>query len=118
MKKINLKYLRMSAMVLGALSSLAGLWFLMHHAVEQPEQSGQFTTIKYLSYFLFFGFVLAWFRPKEGGIVQSFGSLILFMYLVYLPVVNKIWMILFFTGFLLTGLLFIAYNYLLEKKNH
>jgi len=116
MKTNHLKLIRIIAISLGILSSSAGLWFLMRHAALQPNQGAEFITIKYLGFFLFFGFVLALFRPKEGGIVQSFGSLIMFMYLMYMPEIDQPEVIFAFTGFLATGILFILFSHIKSRE--
>ncbi len=57
------------------------------------------------------GFLFAWFREKEGGVIMIFGSIILGLYVYYMGIQNNVLYALLITlSFLIPALLFIYYH--------
>ncbi len=82
----SLKYLKSIARITGIMASAVVVYFIVRIGMA-PENEGndQIITINAMFAFLIFGFIIAWFREKEGGIILSFGSIITYMYFSYLP---------------------------------
>ncbi len=116
MKERQKSYLRIIARVTGIASSLAAIYFIIFIGMDTENKGNeQIITINTMFAFLIFGFVIAWFREKEGGIILTFGSIITYMYFSYLPYEQFpiFWMYSFM--FAVPGLLFLYLNYRKKK---
>lgn len=82
----NLKIIRVLARITGIIAAATSLYFIIFTGMA-PENQGneQIITINVMQAFLIFGFVIGWFREREGGMILTFGSLIMYLYVHYLP---------------------------------
>ena len=118
MKDIN--KIKLLARITGIIASAMVIYFIVSIGLA-PENQGneQIITINTMFAFLVFGFIIAWFREKEGGIILSFGSVITYMYFSYLPPDKQFplsWMYAFM--YVIPGLLFLYYSYLKYKQDN
>lgn len=80
------KYLQLIARISGILASAIAIYFIIRIGMAPENQrNDQIITINIMFAFLIFGFIIGWFREKEGGIILSFGSIITYLYFSYLP---------------------------------
>ncbi len=113
LKPDQLKILLYIARILGVLASALALYFIIAIGFREAEENKQLITINYLLIFLMFGFLIAWFRAREGGIILSFGTVIMYLYVVYMPdIVGYFWLYVAF--FFLSGIVFLWYDF--EKR--
>lgn len=118
MKKYK-NQIRWTARILGLLSSLYFLisFVLGNMSVIATQQDRTLTSILFLLFFTIAGYIFAWFREREGGIVLIFGGLILGMYLFYSDESANIMLsVIYALPFFIPGLLFYWYSELTKER--
>lgn len=105
--------IKIIARVAGVIASAIAIWFIITKGLA-PENKGndQVITINVMMAFLIFGFLIGWFREREGGIVMTFGSVMLYLYLSYLPPELLPYSYLYILAFMIPGILFLYLSYL------
>lgn len=105
------------ARVTGILASGIAIWFIVSKGLA-PENKGnnQVITMNVMMVFLIFGFLIGWFREREGGIIMTFGSIMLYLYLSYLPPTLLPYRYLYILAFLIPGILLLYLSYLISGK--
>ncbi len=105
------------ARVIGLIASVVAIWFIVSKGLA-PENKGnnQIITINVMMVFLIFGFLIGWFREREGGIIMTFGSIMLYLYLSYLPPTLLPYRYLYILAFMIPGISFLYLSYLMSGK--
>ena len=113
----RVKTIRLLARISGILSSLLAAYFIIFTGLS-PENKGneQIITINVMMVFLVFGFLIGWYREREGGIILSFGSIIAYLYFSYLPRDQFPLFWIYSTVFLVPGFLLLYADFLNRKK--
>lgn len=113
----NFKIIRILGRIFGIIAALASLYFIIFTGMA-PENQGneQIISINVMLAFLIFGFIIGWFREREGGLILTFGSLIMYLYVHYLPPGLFMYSWLFALLYLLSGGLLIYQDHL-NRKN-
>ena len=108
-----MKIIKWIARITGFLSVVFFLAFMIGEGIPglSGEQNGQLITIMSLLGIAVLGYIFAWFREKEGGIILIFISVIMGLYLLYLSENNGLAAIIYCLPFLIPGVLFLVYGY-------
>lgn len=114
--KIQSKSIRLIARILGLIGCLLAIVFIITFSYQAAEENKQWANINYLLIFLIFGYIIAWFRAREGGLILTFGSIIMYLYYSYLPKNNEMNLWVYLLGFLISGLLFLGFDYFRQRE--
>ncbi len=108
-----MKIIKWIARVTGFLSVVLFLVFMIGEGITglPNEQNGQLVTMMSLLGIAVLGYIFAWFREKEGGIILVFISVIMGLYLLYSSENNVLAAIIYCLLFLIPGVLFLVYGY-------
>jgi predicted membrane protein len=109
------------ARIIGLASSFYFLIFYVGDHVSEliSQQDRTSTSILFLLLFTIAGYIFAWFREREGGIIMTFAGLILGMYLFYSKSNTHTFIsILYALPFFISGLLFYWYSELDKNSNN
>ncbi len=108
-----MKIIKWIARITGFLSVVFFLVFMIGEGIPDlsDEQNGQLVTMISLLGIAVLGYIFAWFREKEGGIILIFISVIMGLYLLYSSENNVLAAIIYCLPFLIPGVLFLVYGY-------
>lgn len=102
------KIIRITARLLGLIALGLGIWFIITKGLNVSNQGdNEIVMINLMIVFLAFGYIFALFREREGGIILTFGSIIMYFYFAYLPAEmhGQTW--LYSLAFLVPGIMFL-----------
>jgi hypothetical protein len=110
------KIVKLAAKITGLIASLIAVYFVVTIGLlAKNEGDHQIMSLNAMFVFLIFGFIIAWFRAREGGVILAFGSLIVYLYFSYLPAAQFPLFWFYSLMFIVPGALFLYLSFL-EKK--
>ena len=117
-KSGKMNILKWTARITGLISCIFFISFMIGEGFPDliNQQDGQLITVMSLLGVVVIGYIFAWFREKEGGIILIFISVIIGLYLLYLSENNVLAAIIYCLPFLIPGILFLFYSYKKNKK--
>jgi len=115
MQKSGIKTTRWIARIFGGISVFFfGIFFIGEGIPDLfHDETGQLQSMMLLLGFAFIGYIFAWKREKEGGIVMSVSGVLMGLYLLYAGgMKDSFAMLVYMLPFLIPGLMFwwLGYN--------
>ena len=102
--------LRWIARILGGPALLAGFWHFLPMVPLEPNDG--LGSVIYVLGLALAGYVFAWFKEKEGGIVLTTSAVLMLMYIFYSTTDDKLFIALVYVlPLLISGSLFLWLNY-------